>query len=271
MNCKQLMDLVRETQDIRDSTLKCWWQAIRPIADMDVAEIDKLLVNKYWKSQLKPVGNCSPETLRRRLSLLSGIWNMAIEEEIIESNNVWYYSSRKIKVNRVLKDERYGKEYPIRPFEFYKQYHDDPIFLAIMLHGFRVGEIGGLLNREIVFNSDIPYFDIKDNENRLIKRGAKRQVPIHPEFYPWISKLKTDYSKFPGKNWSQKFNEELNLPKGEAAHSLRHSFITRARTALPDQDSMISKLVGHRVAGMTARYGTWTLKDKFKAISKVRL
>ena len=269
MNCKELMHLVRETQDIRDSTFKCWWQAIRPIAYLSIDDVNKDLVNKYWKSQLKPIGNCSPETLRRRLSLLSGIWNMALEEEIIESTNVWYYSSKKIKINRDLKNERYGKEYVVRPFEFYKLYHNDPIFWAIWYHGFRVGEIGGLLNKEIVFNSSIPYFDIKDNSNRLIKRGAKRQVPIHPEFYPWVGKLNTDYTQFPGKNWSEKFNKTLDLPKGEAAHSLRHNFCTRARSANL-QDSMISKLVGHRVTGMTARYGTWKLEDKFEAIKKIR-
>jgi integrase len=270
MNCKQLMYQVRETQDIRDSTFKCWWQAIRPIAEQNISLIDKLFVTNYWKSQLKPVGNCSPETLRRRLSLLSGIWNMAIEEEIISTHNFWYRSSKKIKVDRNLEAERLGKEYPVRPYEFYKKYHNDPIFLAIWFHGFRVGEIAGLRNREIIFNNNIPYFQIKDNDIRLIKRGARRDVPIHPEFYPWIGELTTDETRFPGKNWSQKFHEQMELPIGEAAHSLRHNFITRARTALPDQDSMISKLVGHRIQGMTARYGTWTMEDKLKAISKIR-
>jgi hypothetical protein len=33
---------------------------------------------------------------------------------------------------------------------------------------------------------------------------------------------------------------------------------------------MISKLMGHKVAGMTARYGTWTIEDKFEAIKKIR-
>ena len=56
------------------------------------------------------------------------------------------------------------------------------------------------------------------------------------------------------------FSERLNTPKGEAAHSLRHNFITRCRSA-EMQDSMISKLVGHKVKGMTARYGIWTLED----------
>jgi len=84
MNYKQLMESVRETQDIRDSTYKCWWQAIRPIADVPVSATDKMFVTRYWKSQLQPIGNCSPETLRRRLSLLSGIWAMANEEEILE-------------------------------------------------------------------------------------------------------------------------------------------------------------------------------------------
>ncbi len=270
MNYKQLMENVRETQDIRDSTYICWWQAIRPIADVPVSATDKMFVTRYWKSQLQPIGNCSPETLRRRLSLLSGIWAMANEEEILEDQaNYWYHSSKKIKVNRDLNAERMGMEYPVRPFEYYEPYHQDPIFLAIWYHGFRIGEIAGLLNREIVFKNAIPYFQIKDNDNRLIKRLATRQVPIHPEFYPWVGMLTTDFTRYPGKNWSEKFHEVMKLPPKEAAHSLRHNWSTRARDA-GLQDSMISKIMGHKVSGMTARYGTWTLENKFEAIKKVR-
>ena len=80
-----------------------------------------MFVTRYWKSQLKPIGNCSPETLRRRLSLLSGIWAMANEEEILDAYqaNYWYHSSKKIKINRDLNAERMGMEYPVRPFEYY--------------------------------------------------------------------------------------------------------------------------------------------------------
>ena len=131
--------------------------------------------------------------------------------------------------------------------------------MAIWLHGFRVGEICGLLHKEIRFDNNIPYFEIKDNSIRQIKPGSKRDVPMHPLFYPHLSELEAQLGKISGKSWSQKrLNERLDLPTGEAAHSLRHNFITRCRTA-DLQDSMISKLVGHRVQGMTARYGVWTL------------
>lgn len=271
MKVLHLLDAVRETTHVRDSTFKCWRTAAKPIENISVADVDKTLVNRYWRSQLTPIGNCSAETVRRRLSLLSGIWAMAIEEELIDTEiNVWYRASRKIKTDRDEAAERYGKEYPVRLFEFYKDFHDDPLFLAIWYHGFRVGEIAGMLSNEIRFDNKIPYFQVQDNSNRLIKRGARRQVPIHPEFYPWVGRLETDTTQYPGKNWSEKLHEVCDLPKGEAAHSLRHNFITRARTALPGQDSMISKLVGHRVFGMTARYGTWPLEDKFEAIKKIR-
>ena len=267
MKVSQLLTNVRDMQDIRESTWKCWLKAAKPIAEVEVKDIDRLTVNRYWKSQLKPIGTLSPETLRRRLSLLTGIWNMAIEDELIDTPNYWTKASKKIKI---VKDyDKYGKEYPVRPFSFYKRYHADPIFLAIWFHGFRIGEIAGLLPQEIRFDNNVPYFKIKNNTNRTVKPRASRDVPIHPEFYPYVEQLQTDYSQYPGKNWSQMFNERLGLPKGEAAHSLRHNFITRCRSA-ELQDSMISKLVGHKISGMTARYGTWTLEDKLKAIRQVR-
>jgi len=267
MNVSQLLTNVRDMQAIRESTWKCWLKAAKPIAHVDVNDIDRMTVNRYWQSQLKPIGTLSPATLRRRLSLLTGIWNMAIEDEIIDTPNYWTKVSRKIRV--INEYSKYGKEYPVRPFSYYQRYQADPTFLAIWWHGFRIGEIAGLLPQEIRFDNQIPYFQIKDNRVRTIKPGATRDVPVHPEFYPYVEQLRTDYSQYPGKNWSQMFSERLNLPKGEAAHSLRHNFITRCRTA-ELQDSMISKLVGHKIHGMTARYGTWTLEDKLKAIRQIR-
>ena len=85
MKVSQLLTDVRDMQDIRDSTFKCWLKAAKPIAHVDVSNIDRMTVNRYWKSQLKPIGPLSPETLRRRLSLLTGIWNMATEDEIIDA------------------------------------------------------------------------------------------------------------------------------------------------------------------------------------------
>tara|TARA_R110002050_G_scaffold38079_1_gene94249 strand:- start:1732 stop:2538 length:807 start_codon:yes stop_codon:yes gene_type:complete len=267
MKVSQLLTDVREMQNIRDSTFKCWLKAAKPIADVEVSDIDRMTVNRYWKSQLKPIGTLSPETLRRRLSLLTGIWNMATEDEIIDAPNYWSKASRKIKLNTDY--SRLGKEYPVRPFSAYGRYQTDPIFLAIWFHGFRIGEIAGLMPNEIRFDNQVPYFRIRKNNNRDIKPGAQRDVPIHPEFYAHINRLTTDCSQYPGKNWSQVFSERMQLPKGEAAHSLRHNFITRCRSA-ELQDSMISKLVGHKINGMTARYGSWTLEDKLKAIRQVR-
>ena len=267
MKVSQLLVNVREMQVIRDSTFKCWQKAAKPLADFDVNDIDRMTVTRYWKSQLKPIGTLAPETLRRRLSLLTGIWNMALEDDLIDVPNYWTNASRKIKIENEY--SKYGKEYEVRPFSYYGRYTTDPIFLAIWFHGFRIGEIAGLLPQDIRFDNQIPYFRIRNNSNRTIKPRATRDVPIHPEFYLYVDKLKTDYSQYPGKNWSQMFSERLNLPTGEAAHSLRHNFITRCRTA-ELQDSMISKLVGHKINGMTARYGTWTLADKLKAIRQVR-
>jgi len=269
MKVSELIQEVRECIVIRDSTWKCWLKAAKPIATMDVADIDRRMARTYWKTQLKPVGTLSKDTCRRRLSLLAGIWNQAIEEDIIDTPNYWYGESRKIpKGNEYSK---YGKEYPVRPFSRYQELHQDPFFMAIWLHGFRVGEICGMVHRDIRFDNDIPYFDIRDNINRLIKPGSQREVPMHPLFYPHLSNLESQLGTVTGKNWSQKrMSEKLDLPTGEAAHSLRHNFITRCRDA-DLQDSVISKLVGHRVTGMTAKYGTWTLEKKYKAIQQVQL
>ena len=259
---------VRDSIIIRDSTFKCWKKAAKPIADFDVDTIDRRAVTMYWKTQIKPIGPVSPETLRRRLSLLAGIWNTALEEDLIDTPNPWLGASKKIRSE--VDYSKYGKEYPVRPYSYYRGLEQDPIFNAIWYHGFRVGEIAGLLPEDICFNNQIPYFKIRNNSVRLVKPGAQREVPIHPAFYSYVPYLETDFSRYPGKNWSQKrLSEKFDLPSGEAAHSLRHNFISRARDVI-ESDSMISKLVGHRPAGMTGRYGTWTLEAKYQAIKRVK-
>ena len=268
MKVSELAKEVHDAISIRESTWKCWLKAVKPIAEIEVESVDKKLVKSYWKSQLKPHGPLCKETCRRRLSLLAGIWSRGVKENIISVPNYWYKESECLPQGIVY--SKYGKEYPVREASYYGKRQHDPFFMAIWLHGFRIGELAGLKTSEIVFNSSIPYFDIKDNSNREIKPGSARHVPIHPIYFDYLDSLQLKLGTVTGKSWSDNFHRDCELPKGEAAHSLRHNFISRCRSA-ELEDSMISKLVGHRPAGMTGRYGSWTLNAKYAAISKVKV
>ena len=264
MKVSELLPLVREFKDITDSTYKCWLKAARPINDCSTDELTPLFVTKYWKSQLQPNGSCSKATLARRLTLLSGIWALAFKKELIpEGKNYWYKSTSDLNYKPDQEDR-----YPHRHWDFYKKYHDDPIFLGLWYHGMRIGELCGLMPSEIVFSTQIPYFDIKNNSIRNVKPGSKRQIPIHPSFYNVAACLETDTKSSPGKHWSDTFHTRLNLPTGEASHSIRHRFHSTLRS-LEIPDALLDRIVGHRRKSMSDKYGIWTMEHKLKWISKI--
>lgn len=271
MKVSELLPAARRVKAIRDSSFREWQKAAKPIADTDVYSIGDNEADDYIYDNLNSTGwqmnnKVCNNTMIRRLHLLSGIWNRGINKGIIDCPNPWRGKAAQV-------EEMPEKEYEYRDFDFYKEYHEDPIFLAIWYHGFRRSEICGLKQGEIKWESGIQYFHIKDNELRQIKRCSKkrspnRKVPVHPEFAPWVDKLRTDWSKDPGKVWSREFHNTLELEPGEAAHSIRHNFITRCRSVRMGEEH-ISNIVGHEPQGMTSRYGNFLLDDIYDEIIRV--
>ena len=271
MKVSELLPKARRVKAIRDSSFREWQKATRPIADDDVYSIGDNEADDYIYDNLNTTGwqmkhKVCNNTMIRRLHLLSGIWNRGINKGIIDCGNPWRGKAAQV-------EEMPDKEYEYRDFDFYKPYHEDPIFLAIWYHGFRRSEICGLKQGEIKWESGIQYFHIKDNELRQIKRCSKkrspnRKVPVHPEFAPYVNKLQTDWTSDPGKQWSSKFHNAMNLDPGEAAHSIRHNFITRCRSVRMGEE-YIAHIVGHEPMGMTSRYGSFLLDDSYSEIIRV--
>ena len=121
--------------------------------------------------------------------------------------------------------------------------------------GARIGEVAGLDPKNIVMNTDIPYFQFIDQDNRDIKnKPSKRKVPIHPACFRVLPKFRQSKAVAPGCSWSENFKKNMGLPKFEAAHTLRHSFHTRCRDA-GIEEYMIDIITGHAKASTTAQYG----------------
>lgn len=252
---------------VKPPTLVNWWKAVNPIKDCEIEAITKrdvqMYIVKHWRNKQNPENPWADRTMKQRLQSLRALWNMGIEWEFIEGYNPWIKAGSKIKTTRT-------KAYPDRPFSFYKPFHYDPQFLCIWYHGCRLGEIAGLEKQEIVFNHRIPHFKFIDTELRDMKNGPSvRDVPIHPSCYSIVDQLKTSRAKVgPGRGWSKRFRRDCGLPYGEAAHSLRHSFHTRCRSA-GIEDSMMDALTGHGKDSMGSNYGNFKLEDKYIAISKL--
>ena len=249
-------------QPVRASTFLTWQKAIKPIAHLKLSEVTRATALQYRISQLQPKGPLKQNTLKMRIASLKGLWNKGIDFELIEGPNPWDKSDRGLK--------HFRRDPELLPWEFYSRYHNDPYFVFFWYTGARRSEICGLDPKNIVMNVDIPYFNFVHQENRLLKNDDSiRKMPIHPACFPLIPKFRMSKAKDPGRSWSQRFNLNLGLPKGDAAHSIRHSFTSRCVEAgIPER--IQDAFEGHAARTQTSRYGRVTMEVLGRELLKLR-
>ena len=237
-----------------ESTKYGWRLAIRGFASKEANEIDKDfaidhrcdLVNQGYKEGY----------IRTRLGYLASMWEDAYEMRMVEEN-VW---------RGLLKGLDKGKKkYPNKNFQHFFEFHNDPLFMGIWLHGFRVNELACLLPEDFVTDAEVPYINIEHNRIRKVKNDyTQRHVPIHPSYLRFIDQFPFTSNAGAGDNFSRR----LKKATGISAHGIRHSFITRMRRAGIEY-SIAMAIVGHKPVGMTAEYGDVLLEDMADAIALV--
>ena len=258
MNVYELADYAHRLKPIEPGTYKLWLNAVDPIGELAVSDIDEAQVTRYRMERLKPWGSWCGGTLKMRLASLQSIWNVGIKAKLVDTNPWLGQGADYTKSKR---------KYTQQSWNYFHEFHKDPMFLCIWHHGMRLGEIGGILPEEIVLNEEIPYFDLKHNKIRKLKNEESvRQVPIHPACIPFVNSLKVHSSSSsysPGDMWSRRLKRRTGYP----AHSLRHNFINRMRKAGVEY-SIAMRLVGHTPQGTTADYGDVFLEDLEQAVLK---
>ena len=263
VNVLQLAEQCRKINPIEDSTYANWLKALKPIQHLSVQEIDKQVVMQYRISQRKPDGPLCDGTFKQRVGYLKGIWNTAIEWELIDGDNPWLKADRKLQVKK-------RRDPDLHPWEFYERYHKNPRFRCLWYHGFRISELVCLYKENVVWDAEIPYFNIVSQPNNKLKNlSSIRKTPIHPACYADVERLRFGGKRPAGWKWGQDLRQKLGLPPGDASHSLRHSFTSRMNEAgiiQPVQDA----LLGHEPDTKTGHYGKVTLEVKLKALEKLR-
>lgn len=262
MYVHELVDVCQSIDPVRPSTLREWHKAIKPIAHMKIEDVTKQTTLTYRASLLQPRGPLKGNTLKARIATLRGLWNRALEDELIAGKNPWNKADRKLKYVHRSPD--------VYPWEFYSQYHDDPFFVFLWFTGARIGEVAGLDPKNIVMNAPIPYFNFVHQENRMLKNDESiRKVPIHPKCFQYIPYFKPSKAKEPGRSWSETFKKNLALPPGDAAHSLRHSFISRC-VEQGISERIQHQLVGHARKTAHERYGKVSLDILYRELQKLQ-
>ena len=260
MNVLTLAEKLKKLYRIKDSTYENWLKAVGPISGLNIEQItnDVVLDQRiYWLER-------SESTAKLRISSLKAIWNKGRKMKLIpgsKGDNPWLDADDGLVIA--------SRDPDFYPWSFYSQYHNDPYFVILWYTGARIGEVAGLDPTNIVLNTDIPYFQFIDQENRTIKNGpSKRKVPIHPACLRVLSNFRQSKAKRPGRAWSETFKKNMQLGRYEGAHTLRHSFHTRCRD-VGIEEYMIDIITGHAKASTTAQYGKTRLHLLKAAIEKL--
>jgi len=252
MNQMKVYELAEKLNKIykpQPSTYKYWQKSIKPIKHLQLSEVTDIVVIDY---RINGLSELSEGTLKRRIGYLKGIWNKARKWKLIKGENPWLDADDGLKSRR--------RDPDLHPWEFYEYYHNDPYFICLWYSGMRIGELAGIYPENIVTDVQIPYFNLKHQLNRRLKNDESiRKIPIHPACLPYVDRLYQSKAKEPGRSWSENFRSNLGLPKGDGAHSIRHSFTSRMRQA-GCSDAVLDRLLGHTLPTRTGRYGKFPLE-----------
>ena len=260
MNVQEMTDRLKvRYKKIQPATKTLWDKSIKYIAHLDVSAVDDDVAADYLEYAESTWGE---STVKCRVGILKGLWNKAARKKLYKGENPWLDLDDGLEIAR--------REPKLHPWEFYEYYHNDPYFVCLWYSGMRIGELAGIYPENIHLDAHIPYYDIKYQPNRGLKnRASIRQIPIHQEALPYAERLYFSRAKSPGNSWSENFGKNLGLPKGDGAHTIRHSFVSRMR-ALDVNEYWIDRLTGHARKSETARYGSFELKDLNEQLQKLR-
>ena len=237
------------------STRYGWRHAIKGFEDCLVDSIDHSFVRKH-RTELLQRGY-KQGYVRTRLGYLGSMWATGIDLQLVHQNP-WQGSLKRLTPSR--------KKYPQKFFDAFSAFHEDPLFMGLWYHGFRVNELTCLLPEDFVTDVEIPYINIEHNHIRRCKNDyTQRHVPIHPSYLRFIHQFPFTTNPRAGDNFSRR----LKKATGISAHGIRHSFITRMRQAGVEY-SVAMAIVGHKATGMTASYGDVLLEDMDKQLQKLR-
>ena len=255
LTVQELKDAVEAYKPVAKATQKGWSYGIRGFEEMPVDAIDKRFV-VMRRVKLNQKGY-KPGYVRTLLGYCGTMWKWAKEMDLVQTNP-WEGSLKGLS-----KD---AKQYPFLPFEHYSKLHNDPLFLALWYHGFRVNEIACIQPDEVVTDVPIPYFHIKPNAVRGVKnRPSQRKVPIHPACLSHATQLPFTDDPKAGDYYSRYMKRHV----GHSAHGIRHNMATRMRRAGIEY-SIAAAILGHTPSGMTAGYGHILLEDMASQLQKLK-
>lgn len=209
-------------------------------------------------------------TVRLRLNYLAGLFGLAVEEEIFTTNP---FQSVGKRLKTETKSQR--SELDLESLEIHKLPPlQQSLFLVLRYTGCRLAEAAGLELQDIDLKQGI--ITIEPKPDRPLKtRESHRQIPIHSKLRPVLEDLIRQGDLRP---WKSLYNPKTLRWGGGVVwgkligcnpHKLRHHAVSCMRSG-GFAETVIGRVVGHRVPGTTASYGTVSTELMRAAVETIK-
>ncbi|MCD8521060.1 MAG: DUF3258 domain-containing protein [Saccharospirillaceae bacterium] len=232
----------------------------------------------------------APKSVSQYKKWIQGVFAYARDEEIISTSpvsNLKVDSSQTDVTYALYSDSEVRKLVEAAIAESI-EWHKWVVLIGVYT-GMRLGEIHALHSSSIRFDDDSErYYILVTDEygGRLKTEAAKRTVPVHMNlikfgFLEWSESKSGNLFSIRSKTITQWFGERFrdlagvsqvdDYGKRKVFHSLRHSFITKARSKSVSLDK-IQQVVGHEKtsAGITDRYThKYPVKDLLEVVDAI--
>lgn len=195
-------------------------------------------------------------TIKLRLNYLAGLYGLAVEEERFGTNPFQGVGKRlRSETRSPALAELDVEGLPVQKLPPLQQ----SLFQLLRYTGFRLAEGAGLELSDIDLEQG--FIQIVGKPDRPLKtRESHRKVPIHSKLRPTLEALLRGDSR----PWASLYNPTTKRWGGGLVwgpligcnpHKLRHHAVSCMRSS-GIAESVIGRVVGHRVHGTTASYGT---------------
>ncbi len=211
-------------------------------------------------------------TIKLRLNYLSGLFALAVEEEWFTSNPISGVGKR---LKAEAKSQHQRKELDVDSLEIQKLTPlQQTLFTVLRYTGCRLAEAAGLELSDIDLDQGVIHIAPKP-DRPLKTRESLRQVPIHSKLRLTLEQLIQEGIPRP---WKSLYSPKTTRWGGGliwgpligcSPHKLRHHAVSCMRSS-GFAETVIGRVVGHRVPGTTASYGTVSMELIRSAIESIR-
>ena len=184
------------------------YRAVKALGPLDtpITEFNRLKARQHKDALEAANPTWADDTLSRGMTILSAVFKSAILEYELSMANPWTGLTGKLKKNRdeLTSEDRGNKRRSMTPDEIksYKGHlpninlHASLVGQLMIQTGCRTFEAGGLLIRDLKFDTNVPYIQFRYNRIRSLKnKNSVRDVPVVGELLDrlraYVSELDT--------------------------------------------------------------------------------